>query len=377
MSAELADARPCPVAPAHPGEGGSAPRRVPLVHWGAVRNGVVATAALAALIVVGSRDLADFDSALVGYTFACLFMTFGVVYRYSVWLSKPPTRMYWVRGFQVLFSPRRWPRLRRPTLIVKALWSKIIAQDFILRRGLTRWIAHMLIAWGCMLAAAVTFPLVFGWLHFESGASGAGATYRVVVFGQPVSEIPVHGVVGWAVFHALIVSGFMVVPGVMLAMYRRTRESGAVAVQRFERDLLPLLLLFAVSVSGLLLWVSYTWLHGYFYGALAQLHALTVIVTLLYLPFGKLFHVFQRPASVGVTFYKEAGDRGEKATCPVTGEAFAAKLQTDDLKEVLGEVGFDYAPRSGAGAAWSEVSPRGRRMLIGRAHNRARGGRFS
>ncbi|WP_437671604.1 MFS transporter [Sorangium sp. So ce131] len=356
------------------------PRRAPLARWAAIRHGAVATAALAALIVAGSRDLADFDSALVGYTFACLFMTFGVVYRYSVWLSKPPTRKYWVRGFQVLFSPRRWPRLRRPTLIVRALWSKIIAQDFILRRGATRWIAHMLIAWGCTLAAAVTFPLVFGWLHFESGAAGADsarATYRVVLFGQPVSEIPVHGAVGWTIFHALIVSGFMVVPGVMLAMIRRMRERGAVAVQRFERDLLPLLLLFAVSVSGLLLWVSYEWLHGYFYGALAQLHALTVIVTLLYLPFGKLFHVFQRPASVGVTFYKEAGDRGEKAVCPVTGEAFAAKLQTDDLEEVLGEVGFDYAPRAGTGPAWSELSPRGRRMLIGRAHSRARRGRFS
>ncbi|WP_437996170.1 hypothetical protein WMF26_34165 [Sorangium sp. So ce185] len=372
MSAELTEYR---APPARPGAAASAPRRAPLAHWGAVRNGTAAAAALAALIVLGSRDLADFDSALVGYTFACLFMTFGVVYRYSVWLSKPPTRKYWVRGVEVLFSRRRWPRLRRPTLIVKALWSKIIAQDFILRRGLTRWIAHMLIAWGCALAAAVTFPLVFGWLHFEAGA--AGAVYRVVLFGARVSEIPVHGVVGWAIFHALVVSGFMVVPGVMLALLRRMREGGAVAVQRFERDLLPLLLLFAVSASGLLLWVSYEWLHGYFYGALAQLHALTVIVTLVYLPFGKLFHVFQRPASVGVTFYKEAGDRGEKAVCPVTGEAFAAKLQTDDLKEVLAEVGFDYAARAGAGPAWSELSPRGRRMLIGRAHHRARGGRFS
>ena len=64
----------------------------------ALRNGVIATALLGALIVLGSRNLADFDSALVGYTFACLFATFGIVYRYTVWLSKPPTRMLWRRS---------------------------------------------------------------------------------------------------------------------------------------------------------------------------------------------------------------------------------------------------------------------------------------
>src|SRR4030095_15760879 len=112
---------------------------------------------------------------------------------------------------------------------------------------------------------------------------------------------------------------------------------GAVAAQRFGRDLLPLVLLFAVSVSGLLLWVSYEWLHGYYYGVLAQIHAFTVIATLIYLPFGKLFHVFQRPASLGITFYKAAGARGEQAVCPVTGEAFAPTLQVEDLGVVLPE----------------------------------------
>jgi hypothetical protein len=348
-------------------------------HGPALRNASLATALLAGLIVLGSRRLADFDSALVGYTFASLFAAFGIVYRYSVWLSKPPTRLYWRRGIEVLLSPRRFARLGRVSLVARALWSKLIAQDFVLRRGVLRWGAHMLIAWGCLLAAAVTFPLVFGWLHFEQGASGARATYRVVFLGLRVAEVPLRGVGAWLLFHALIISGLMVTPGVMLAMWRRMRDGGALAVQRFARDLLPLVLLLAVSVSGLLLWVSYEWLHGYSYGVLAHLHALTVIATLLYLPFGKLFHVFQRPASLGVAFYKAAGAQGAQAECPVTHAKFAPAMQTRDLSGVLQDVGFQYGSPPGVNpprAAWNAVSPRGRRMLIARAHAAARKQRF-
>ena len=161
----------------------------------------------------------------------------------------------------------------------------------------------------------------------------------------------------------------------MIVFWRRLRDQGAMAVQRFAHDLLPLVELFAVSVTGLLLWVSYTWLGAYFYGALALLHALAVIGTLLHLSFGKLFHIFQRPASLGIVFYRAAGEAGEQARCPVTGEAFAPKLQTRDLEGVLKETGFDYEP-SGEGVPWTDVSPRGRRLLLGQAHAEAREGRF-
>jgi hypothetical protein len=101
---------------------------------------------------------------------------------------------------------------------------------------------------------------------------------------------------------------------------------------------------------------------------------------LLYLPFGKLFHVFQRPASLGIAFYQAAGARGAQAECPVTHAKFAPELHTRDLSEVLREVGFDYAPRPATDApkkaAWNQVSPRGRRMLIARAHSRTRDGGF-
>jgi hypothetical protein len=338
----------------------------------------VATALVAASIVLGSRRLADFDSALIGYSFACLFAVFGVVYRYSVWLSKPPTRRLWERGLQVFFSPRRWPRMNRPTLLARALWEKFVAQDFILHRTFGRWVTHMLIAWGCVLAAAVTFPLVFGWLHFEAAGTAASPHYRVVFFGLALTTVPLHGLVSWLTFHALVVSAFMVTPGVMMAIYRRMQDRGARAVQRFGRDMLPLVMLFAVSVTGLLLWVSYEWMQGYFYSVLAQIHALTVIFTLISLPFGKLFHIFQRPATIGISFYRAAGAATEQALCPVTREPFASRLQTADLGEVLPQVGFRYAPSDATKrVAWNEVSPRGRRMLIARAQSAAKHDRFA
>ena len=71
----------------------------------------------------------------------------------------------------------------------------------------------------------------------------------------------------------------------MIAFRRRMVDHGAVAVQQFGQDILPLLLLFAISVTGLMLTASYTWMKGYAYDFLAILHAATVIVTLLWLPF--------------------------------------------------------------------------------------------
>src|SRR5215203_134378 len=128
--------------------------------------GVLATAILAGLIVLGSRNLAHFDAALVGYTFATLFATFGIAYRYSMWLQRPPTALYWRRGWQLFFRPRS---LGRNVLqLSRRLVGGFALNHFIWRRGSMRGAAHWLIMWGCLMASAVTFPLVFGWIHFAS-----------------------------------------------------------------------------------------------------------------------------------------------------------------------------------------------------------------
>jgi hypothetical protein len=149
----------------------------------------------------------------------------------------------------------------------------------------------------------------------------------------------------------------------MIAFRRRMIDHGAVAVQQFGEDILPLLLLFAISVTGLMLTASYTWMRGYAYDFLAILHAATVIVTLLWLPFGKLFHVFQRPAQLGVGFYKETGVRGEQAHCLRCGRPFLSLMMERDLEVVERELGFTY--ELPGGAHYQQVCPKCRRALFG------------
>jgi nitrate/nitrite transporter NarK len=321
------------------------------------------TAGLAAMIVVGSRNLQHFDAALVGYTFATLFATFGISYRYAMWLNRPPTRMYWRRGWRTFFSGAALGgnivSLARRALV------EFAANGYIFRRGRLRGLAHWLIMWGCVLAAAVTFPLVWGWIHFET-VPGDFTTYRAFVFGLPVQDFPVESALAFVIFHGLVWSSFLVIGGVMLAFRRRMIDHGAVAVQQFGQDMLPLLLLFAISITGLMLTASYTWMRGYGYEFLAILHAATVIVTLLWLPFGKLFHVFQRPAQLGVGFYKDAGSRGPQASCRRCGHDYASQQMINDLTDVERELGFRY--QLPLGGHYQEICPRCRRALFGLAH---------
>ena len=307
--------------------------------WRAAAWGVFVTATLAGLIVVGSRNLDHFDAALVAYTFAVLFATFGLTYRYAMWLSRPPTAMYFRRGFQAFF--RRGFRLRNLVVWVRRVASEILANRFIFRRSPMRGLAHLLIMWGCLLAVAITFPLVFGWLYFRPVPEDL-ALYEAVVFGFPVFQFPHGSIAGFFLFHGLVWSSFLVIAGVMLALRRRMREEGAVAVQRFAEDFMPLILLFAVSLTGLLLTASYTWMKGYGYTFLAILHAITVIGTFLWLPFGKFFHVFQRPAQLGVGFYKDVGRASEPALCRRCGEAFSSRMHVEDLIAVERALGFRY-----------------------------------
>jgi hypothetical protein len=143
-----------------------------------------------------------------------------------------------------------------------------------------------------------------------------------------------------------------------------------VTLQLFAQDILPLVLLFAISMTGLMLTASYTWMKGYGYDFLAILHAITVIVTLLYLPFGKLFHIFQRPAQIGVSFYKDAGNRGEQARCRRCGREYAPLMMMRDLQEVERALGFSYEMESGADH-YQQICPRCRRALFGLAQGTA------
>lgn len=331
--------------------------------------GLIAAVVLAVLIVIGSRNLQHFDAALVGYTFATLFAVFGITYRYAMWLQRPPTRMYWRRGWQVFLTPR-WIG-RNLVEFLRRFFLEFALNRFIFRRGWHRGLAHWSIMWGCVVAAAITFPLVWGWIHFRT-VPGDFETYRTYVFGFALFDFHVDSITAFIVFHGLVWASILVIAGVMLAFRRRMIDHGAVSVQQFGQDILPLILLFAISVTGLLLTASYTWMRGYAYDFLAILHAATVILTLLYLPFGKFFHIFQRPAQLGVSFYKEAGARSEQARCRRCGQPYASTAMVRDLITVERELGFSYEMDAARGAAhYQEICPRCRRALYGLAQGAA------
>src|SRR6202140_3982721 len=229
------------------------------------------TGLLIAAIVLGSRNLQNFDPALVIYTFAIIFATWGVVYHYSVWIRKPPTYVYWQRGWQ-LFKERGL--IRTFGQVVTQAGTHLLAQTFIAKRSRLRWAMHQMIFWGCVLAAMITFPLVFGWIHFTS-APDDQMTYVTHLFGFPAGRFHLHTFTALLLFHGLDISAFLVLGGITLSLWRRMRDEGARAVQSLVMDFWPLILLFAISITGLALTVSQEWLGGRFYDFIPSLHAIT------------------------------------------------------------------------------------------------------
>ena len=323
------------------------------------------TLVLIAAILVGSRNLQNFDAALVIYTFAIIFATWGIIYHYSVWIRKPPTYVYWKCGWQ-LFKERGVIRSFGQLITVAS--THLLGQTFIAKRSRLRWLMHQLIFWGCVLAVMITFPLVFGWIHLSS-APNDQMTYVTYLFGFPAGRFRLHTFTALMLFHGLDVAAVLVLGGIALSLWRRMRDEGARAVQTLAMDFWPLILLFAISITGLALTVSQEWLGGSFYDFIAILHAITVIAALLYLPFGKFFHIFQRPAQLGVKLYQRAGDEGEGAICARCGERYASLMHVDDLKRVLPQVGFDYS-MSGPVGNWQELCPTCKRKSLSLAQLR-------
>jgi NNP family nitrate/nitrite transporter-like MFS transporter len=317
------------------------------------------TLLLIAAIVVGSRNLQNFDPALVIYTFAVIFATWGVVYHYNVWLDKPPTRMYWRRGWELF---RQQGIARSTLLLVQLTGRNIVAQTFIRKRSRLRWWMHQCIFWGCILAAAVTFPLVFGWISFRSLPDNQ-AVYVTYLLGFPAGTFPLHTVTALLLFHSLDIAAILVLAGVFLSLWRRLRDKGAQTLQSFAMDFFPVILLFAISVTGIALTVSQEWLRGAAYSFLAILHAVTVVAGLLFLPFGKFFHIFQRPAQLGVKLYQKAGESDPGAICPRCHERFASAMHIRDLKTVLPQVGFTYT-LPGTDYHWQDLCPPCKRKLL-------------
>jgi len=404
--------------------------------------GFVLAIVVGASIALGSREFAHFDPALTGYAIGSLLAAFAVGYRFTVWAQRPPSRLYFKRGLQLLFQragnaapaessaveltnvsdqvtdpipllhepagrtvrlacpsvevhlDRRdalscevhglnaghESRLLNPTILPRgagtlgrALTTGFVAQTFIFRRSFYRWIMHFCLSGGRTLAFAITFPLVFGSLHFESFADNA-EIYRVLVFGWAVDSFNVRSVKAAVMFNALNISAVIVLIGLLMAGIRRATDAGERATQTFFEDILPLLLIFAVTATGLALTVSYKYLAGRGHGLWAVVHMITVVALLLFIPFGKLFHIFQRSCALCVARYPTVGAAGPRAHCRCCDGDYASQMHVDDLKSVLEELGFNYRFATSSGELhYQDVCPTCRRRLLALNQGRSLG----
>ena len=318
------------------------------------------------LVFFGSRNLQNFDAALVTYLFGTVFAFFGIVYRYSVWLQRPPTWIYFKRGITYLVTGKVFSHFWFAT---KETVENIAFQKFIYPRGKYRWMAHFMIAVGCTSAFLITIPLTFGWIHFAM-APNTISTYEAYFFGFKVMDFELGSIIAFLTFHALNWSSYLVIFGSLYYLRRRLTNPGLIATQSFEGDLLPLILLIAISATGLGLTYSYQFMKGFAFDFLAVIHAVTVIMFLIWIPFGKFFHIIQRPAQIGAHIYKKEGMKMGMAVCLHTGEEFATKLHIKDLKTVTEELGFDFSHQDGT--SHLDLSPEGKRSRLAQAHLKAR-----
>ena len=299
--------------------------------------GLGALVVLALAILLGSRMLAFFDPALTGYAIASLFAAFGVAFHYGTWLMRPSTRTMWRRSWQFFLKPENARRYF--WVIPRAFIGNLLFQRFISQRSTLRWIMHQCLFWGCVLSFAVTFPLVFGWLHFESLG---GTQYQVYIFGIPTVAMDALGPIGFNSFHALDYFAVLVIVGVGIAYWRRWQDRAVKPQQRVLFDLLPLHLLMAISITGIMLTIVDFFFEGWMHWPITLTHQFLVIMMILYLPFGKLFHIIERPASLGVEVYYAVGTEQGMRNCARCGRPFGMQIQVDDVKQALKGVGYNF-----------------------------------
>jgi hypothetical protein len=300
---------------------------------------IVAILVLMLLIALGSRGFHWFDPALIGYAVATIFATAAVTYKYTFWLSRPPTGRYWRRSWQLFLS---YTNFRRYAMLILVAISDLFAQTFIRKRGLYRWITHQCIFWGVLLSCLLTFPLTFGWLRFTQTPTGL---YSVWFFGFSLVVFSTNTFFGFVVIHALDFTAALLLIGLILAFHRRFHDLAVVTVQRFRFDIVPLALLMAIVVTGLALTADSSWLDGAYYWYISLTHETVVVLWLISLPFGKFFHLIERPATVGIKLYWRTSENTTQQCCARCNEEFAPVRFIQDLKQTLHEVGEDYAIR--------------------------------
>jgi hypothetical protein len=289
---------------------------------------------LALLTFIGTRMFTHIDLNLYGYMVGTIVFIGGFFYRFIAWGERPPTKIIIKKGLKLLF--------RKST--VKTSVNHLAIYDFIRNRGIYRWIQHILIGWGCVLACLVTFPLVFSWMYFTMEDNGY---YNIILFGMNVIKVPAEGIIAFFSYNALNIAAVMVITGVCMVLYRRLKNMQARAEQTFMYDFVPLYLLLFICITGLLLTFMNIVMHGYGQPIMSLIHQFSVIVTLIYLPFGKLAHIPFRPMSVLARNYREHYGEKHMKECKVCGDPFVSVEQSSDVIQVLGVNDIEFNMQDG------------------------------
>lgn len=286
------------------------------------------------LSFIGTRMFTHVDLNLYGYMVGTIVFIGGFFYRFIAWGERPPTKIILKKGIKLLF--------RRST--PKTSVEHLATYRFIWNRGIYRWMQHILIGWGCILSCFVTFPLVFGWMYFTMDDNGQ---YNIIAMGMKVMTVPADGIIANLSFNALNITAVMVIIGVCMVLYRRLKNMQARAEQKFMYDFLPLYMLLFVSITGLSLTFMNIFLHGAGQPAMSLIHQWSVVITLIYLPFGKLAHIPFRPISVFAKNYREHYAEQSLKKCKVCGEGFVSTEQSNDVVEVLGVNDIEFKADKG------------------------------
>lgn len=302
-----------------------APRRSSLDRAFASRVAKYSFFTVSALVIlsfIATRKFTQLDLNLYGYAVGTFVFIAGFFYRYLAWAERPPTKVFLKKGFKLLF------RKSTPRTSVEHL----VSHKFIRNRGWYRWTQHLLIGFGCILASLVTFPLVFGWMYFTMEMNGY---YSVVFMGMNIMQIKADGFMMFLFSNTLNLTSFMVIAGVTMAIYRRIKNMQARAEQTYFYDFLPLHLLLFISITGLALPFVNIFLAGAGHPTLSLIHEYSVIITLIYLPFGKLAHFPFRPMSIFARNYREHYMAKDPFRCKVCGDEYVSAEQAGDVKQVL------------------------------------------
>ncbi len=198
--------------------------------------GTLVTLIVAIFIVIGSRNLSHFDAALVGYTFAILFATFGDHVPLRDVAAAAADRALLETRMADLFCGRGiW-------LATVAMWFARLTHEFafnhfIARRGASRWGAHMADYVGMPDRDRHHLPAGLRVDSFRNAARGfeLGIAPTFSVF--PTFAFPVHSLDGIPDIPRF---GLGLDPGnagVMLAMRRRMQDHGAAAAAAVRRGL--------------------------------------------------------------------------------------------------------------------------------------------